>query len=79
MLSSFPKEDNTWKELAEGNVRSTDMYIVIREPKYQKGAIQLNSENDYIENVPEEIWNMYFGGYQGCVLAQRNRHHNSED
>ena len=55
---------------------------LVQKPKYQKGVIQLNSENDYIENVPEEIWNMYFGGYQPLqkwLKDRRNQHLNIKD
>ena len=37
---------------------------MIQKPGYSNGVIKFNGEGDCIKNVPEEIWNMFFGGYQ---------------
>lgn len=37
---------------------------VVDRPTYQDGTVYLNKNGDKIINVPENIWNMYFGGYQ---------------
>lgn len=54
-------------------------------PTYQDGIIYFNRNGDKISNVPEIIWNMYFGGYQplqkwlkdrkGEVLTQSDIRH----
>lgn len=54
-------------------------------PTYQDGIIYFNRNGDKISNVPEIIWNMYFGGYQplqkwlkdrkGDVLTQSDIRH----
>lgn len=63
-----------------------DMYAqTVDRPAYKKGCICINPLGDRIINVPEHIWNMYFGGYQplqkwlkdrrGKVLTQADVHH----
>lgn len=37
---------------------------IVDRPTYQDGTVYLNKNGDKIINVPENIWNMYFGGYQ---------------
>lgn len=36
----------------------------IEKPMYKNDSIILNKKNDMLSGVPENIWNMYFGGYQ---------------
>lgn len=58
---------------------------IVDRPAYKKGCICVNPSGDRIINVPEHIWNMYFGGYQplqkwlkdrrGKVLTQADVHH----
>ena len=38
--------------------------IAIFKPHYDDGKIVFNANGDNVSGVPEEIWNMYFGGYQ---------------
>lgn len=37
---------------------------IVDRPFFQNGIISFNRNGDAVENVPEHIWNMYFGGYQ---------------
>ena len=38
--------------------------ITIEKPYFENEKIFLNRVGAYISNVPESVWNMYFGGYQ---------------
>lgn len=38
--------------------------VFVEKPYWEEETIVLSKSGDCIENVPVEIWNMYFGGYQ---------------
>ena len=58
---------------------------VVDRPTYQDGIVHFNKKGDMVINVPENIWNMYFGGYQplqkwlkdrkGNILTQSDIRH----
>lgn len=58
---------------------------IVDRPYYQDNAISFNKNGDTVINVPEHIWNMYFGGYQplqkwlkdrkGDILTQADIRH----
>lgn len=61
---------------------------IVDRPSFSQESIHFNKTGDKITNVPEGIWNMYFGGYQplqkwlkdrkGCALAKADiRHYQS--
>lgn len=37
---------------------------LIQKPKFKNNTVFINSDGDSFRNIPEDIWNMYFGGYQ---------------
>lgn len=45
-------------------IYSGDNTVYVEKPHWENNSIILSKSADRIENVPEEIWNMYFGGYQ---------------
>lgn len=58
---------------------------VVDRSTYQDGIVHFNKKGDMVINVPENIWNMYFGGYQplqkwlkdrkGNILTQSDIRH----
>lgn len=49
----------------------------IEKTAYKNDSIILNKKNDRISGVPENIWNMYFGGYQPLQKWLKDRKGNT--
>lgn len=44
----------------------TDRTVSPGHPKYTNGKVIINKQGDGFAGVPEEVWNLYVGGYQVC-------------
>lgn len=51
--------------------------VFVEKPSYENGVITLSKVGDSILNVPEDIWNMYFGGYQPLQKWLKDRKNTS--
>jgi hypothetical protein len=46
--------------------------VALGHPRYRDGNVHINSSS-YFENVPEEVWNFYVGGYRVCEKWLKSR------
>lgn len=56
--------DNTaaWKAKSKFPFKGNGSSIIVK-PQWKDGKVYINKEN-YYDNVPEEVWQYYIGGYQ---------------
>lgn len=53
-------------------IKESDQIVATGHPKYNQGKVYIN-KTDYFQNVPEEVWNFYIGGYQVCQKWLKDR------